>query len=194
MTIIKRYPNRKLYNTETKQYITLDGIASLIQDGDEVQIIDHTSGDDLTTLTLSQIIFEQEKKQSGFLPKNVLTGLVRAGGDTLSSLGRSLVAPLGIMADVNKIIEKRISDLIRRGELAEEEGLKLLDKLLFKHNPNDAPQDGFEADHDHSQAESYVEKMLAKRGIPTKEDMVKLSDQLDVLTQKIEEIDEKKSS
>ena len=60
-TIIKRYPNRKLYNTETKRYITLDGISTLIKQSNEVQVLDHTTGEDLTTLTLTQIIFEQEK-------------------------------------------------------------------------------------------------------------------------------------
>ena len=65
---IKRYPNRKLYNTDTKRYITLDGIAELIRDGESVQVVDHTTNEDLTSLTLSQIIFEQEKKKSGFLP------------------------------------------------------------------------------------------------------------------------------
>ena len=61
--IIKRYPNRKLYNTDTKTYITLDAIAALIRKGQSVQVVDNATGDDLTALTLSQIIFEQEKKR-----------------------------------------------------------------------------------------------------------------------------------
>ena len=68
MTMIKRYPNRKLYDTEAKQYITLSGIAELIRQGGDIQVSDYATGEDLTALTLSQIIFEQEKKQSGFLP------------------------------------------------------------------------------------------------------------------------------
>ena len=67
MPIIKRYPNRKLYDTEAKKYITLDGIAELIRQGEEVVVIDHTTNEDLTAVTLTQIIFEQEKKSSGFL-------------------------------------------------------------------------------------------------------------------------------
>ena len=68
MPVIKRYPNRKLYDTESKRYITLDGIARLIRKGEEVQVIDHTTDEDLTAVTLTQIIFEQEKKKGGFLP------------------------------------------------------------------------------------------------------------------------------
>ena len=51
MLVIKRYPNRKLYDTTAKQYITLEGIAARIRDGEEVQIVDHATGEDLTTLT-----------------------------------------------------------------------------------------------------------------------------------------------
>jgi polyhydroxyalkanoate synthesis repressor PhaR len=94
MPVIKRYPNRKLYDTEAKRYITLDGIAELIRNGAEVQVVDHTTDEDLTAVTLTQIIFEQEKRNSGFLPKSVLTGLVRAGGDTLNTLRRNLKSPL----------------------------------------------------------------------------------------------------
>jgi len=68
MPVIKRYPNRKLYDTQAKQYITLDRIAELIREGTDIQVIDHASGEDITALTLSQVIFEQEKRQSGFYP------------------------------------------------------------------------------------------------------------------------------
>ena len=53
MPTIKRYPNRKLYDTEAKRYVTLDSIALMIQHGRDVQVIDHETGEDLTNLTLS---------------------------------------------------------------------------------------------------------------------------------------------
>ena len=125
MAVIKRYPNRKLYDTEAKKYVTLDGIATLIRKGEEVQVIDHTTGEDLTALTLSQIIFEQEKKGGGFLPKSVLTSLVQAGGDTVNTLRRGLTAPLDLFRQVDDEIDQRLQSLISRGELAKEEGLRL---------------------------------------------------------------------
>jgi len=91
MPIIKRYPNRKLYNTESKRYVTLEHIAAMIQNGGDVQIIDYETGEDLTNLTLSQIIFEQEKKGSGLLPRSLLTNLVRAGNDTFDHVRRTLL-------------------------------------------------------------------------------------------------------
>ena len=91
MPIIKRYPNRKLYDTEAKRYVTLDSITQMIHEGQEVQVVDHETGEDLTNLTLSQIIFEQEKKGSGLLPRALLTNLVRAGGDTIEQVRRALL-------------------------------------------------------------------------------------------------------
>ncbi|MCB0135660.1 MAG: polyhydroxyalkanoate synthesis regulator DNA-binding domain-containing protein, partial [Caldilineaceae bacterium] len=69
MPVIKRYPNRKLYDTESKRYVTLEHIAQMIQQGEDVIVTDHESGEDLTNLTLSQIIFEQEKKGSGLMSR-----------------------------------------------------------------------------------------------------------------------------
>lgn len=94
MPIIKRYPNRKLYDTEAKRYVTLDQIAEMIQARKDVLVIDHETGEDLTNLTLSQIIFEQEKKGAGFLQRSLLANLIRAGGDTLDQMRRALTAPL----------------------------------------------------------------------------------------------------
>jgi polyhydroxyalkanoate synthesis repressor PhaR len=79
MPVIKRYPNRKLYDTAARQYIALDGVAALIRAGAEVQVVDHATGEDLTALILMQIIVEQEKRQRGFLPQTLLAGLVQAG-------------------------------------------------------------------------------------------------------------------
>ena len=91
MPVNKRYPNRKLYDTAAKSYVTLDQITQMIREGQEVQVLDHETGEDLTNLTLTQIILEQEKKSaSGFLPRSLLTGLIRTGGDTLGHVRRSL--------------------------------------------------------------------------------------------------------
>jgi len=76
--LIKRYASRRLYNTETSDYVTLDDIAKFIRAGREVQIIDLKSGDDLTRQYLLQIIAEHESQGQSVLPINVLTDLVRS--------------------------------------------------------------------------------------------------------------------
>ncbi len=76
--LIKRYASRRLYNTETSDYVTLEDIAAFIRDGREVQIVDLKSGDDLTRQYLLQIIAEHESRGENVLPLNVLTDLVRS--------------------------------------------------------------------------------------------------------------------
>jgi len=76
--LIKRYASRRLYNTETSDYVTLEDIAGFIRDGREVQIIDLKSGDDLTRQYLLQIIAEHESRGENVLPIDVLTDLVRS--------------------------------------------------------------------------------------------------------------------
>ncbi|SMX27763.1 PHB/PHA accumulation regulator DNA-binding domain protein [Pelagimonas phthalicica] len=76
--LIKRYASRRLYNTETSDYVTLEDIAGFIRDGRDVEIIDLKSGDDLTRQYLLQIVAEHESKGESVLPINVLTDLVRS--------------------------------------------------------------------------------------------------------------------
>ncbi len=76
--LIKRYASRRLYNTETSDYVTLDDIAGFIRDGRDVQIVDLKSGDDLTRQYLLQIIAEHESRGENVLPLGVLTDLVRS--------------------------------------------------------------------------------------------------------------------
>lgn len=76
--LIKRYASRRLYNTETSDYVTLEDIAGFIREGREVQIVDLKSGDDLTRQYLLQIIAEHESRGENVLPIDVLTDLVRS--------------------------------------------------------------------------------------------------------------------
>lgn len=76
--LIKRYASRRLYNTETSDYVTLEDIAGFIHDGREVQIVDLKSGDDLTRQYLLQIVADHESRGENVLPLDVLTDLVRS--------------------------------------------------------------------------------------------------------------------
>jgi polyhydroxyalkanoate synthesis repressor PhaR len=179
MTIIKRYPNRKLYNTEAKQYITLEGIADLIRQGEEVQVVDHATGEDLTALTLTQVILEQEKKRRGFLPQAVLTGLIQAGGETVGTLRRTLALPLNLARQVDDEIERRLQALVSRGELAAEEGRDLRKKLLgLGAEPPGAPR----------LSEQELERLLEERGVPSRRDLQQVLDQLEILANKLDEM------
>jgi polyhydroxyalkanoate synthesis repressor PhaR len=84
--LIKRYASRRLYNTETSDYVTLEDIAGFIRQGREVQIVDLKSGDDLTRQYLLQIVAEHESKGESVLPVDVLTDLVRSYATGMQSI------------------------------------------------------------------------------------------------------------
>ena len=94
--IIKRYANRKLYDTEHSRYVTLDQISEMIRNGDDVKIVDNKTKEDLTTVTLAQIIFEEEKKQRSFLPLGAMRNIIQSGGEWFAEAQRRVQSILPI--------------------------------------------------------------------------------------------------
>jgi polyhydroxyalkanoate synthesis repressor PhaR len=98
--LIKRYASRRLYNTETSDYVTLEDIAGFIRQGREVQIIDLKTGDDLTRQYLLQIVAEHESKGESVLPVDVLTDLVRSYATGMQAvMPQFLAASFGMLRD-----------------------------------------------------------------------------------------------
>ena len=101
--LIKKYANRKLYDTRTSRYITLEGIAQLVRDGHEIKVVDRDNGSDLTQVTLSQIVLEEEKRGP--------SRLVDAGGEMLHDRGQALLEyvrrTLNVPADIRTQVERR---------------------------------------------------------------------------------------
>lgn len=169
MPLIKRYPNRKLYDTEAKQYITLEQIAEMIRAGHDVQVTDHETGEDLTTLTLSQVILDQEKRQSGFLPRSLMTDLIRSGGETLDYLLRSLQGSLPL---ATSSIEERISKLVAAGTLTAEQARSVLKAL----------QPGADA----LALDENIAHLLHRFNIPTGRDVDELREKLATLNEQLD--------
>ena len=86
--IIKRYANRKLYDTQHSRYVTLEQISEMIRNGDDVKIVDNKTKEDLTSVTLAQIIFEEEKKQRSFLPLTAMRNIIQNGGELFAEAQR----------------------------------------------------------------------------------------------------------
>jgi len=85
-TIIKKYANRRLYNTGTSTYVTLEDLATMVKDEEDFVVFDAKSGDDITRSVLTQIIFEQENKGQNLLPITFLRQLIRFYGDSMQSV------------------------------------------------------------------------------------------------------------
>ncbi len=84
--VIKKYANRRLYNTETSSYITLDLLSQMTRDGREFVVVDAKSGEDITHNVLTQIIMEEEQRGKNMLPVNFLRQLISMYGDSMQSM------------------------------------------------------------------------------------------------------------
>jgi len=140
--LIKRYASRRLYNTETSDYVTLEDIAALIRAGREVQIIDLKSGDDLTRQYLLQIVAEHESKGENVLPIAVLTDLVRSYTTEMQSMVPQFLA--------------MSFDMLREGQA------KMMQNLTVLPNPM-AAMPGFEELR--KQQEAFLKSLMS--GVPS---------------------------
>ena len=139
--LIKRYASRRLYNTETSDYVTLEDIAGFIRQGREVQIVDLKTGDDLTRQYLLQIVAEHESKGESVLPVDVLTDLVRS-----YTTGMQSIVPQFLATSF---------------EMLRESQSKMMENLSAFPNPM-AAVPGFEAMR--KQQEAFLKSMMG--GVP----------------------------
>ena len=120
--LIKKYANRKLYDTQTSRYITLEGIAGLVRDGHTIEVVDRDTGQDLTQVVLSQIVLEEEKRGPA--------RLVDAGADAIHDRGQALLdyvrKTLNVPGDLVNQVEHRRSDLEGMVDEAIERALRRL--------------------------------------------------------------------
>ncbi|MFH1017005.1 MAG: polyhydroxyalkanoate synthesis regulator DNA-binding domain-containing protein [Pseudomonadota bacterium] len=129
--IIKKYQNRKLYDTKDSCYITLDEIASLIKKGEDVQVIDNRTKADVTSIILTQILVDQEKANKSILPLTMLRDIIQRGQGSLFDFIQRYVL-LGVDSEQGKHVEaeRYIDRLVTRGELSKVEGKSLLKEVL----------------------------------------------------------------
>ena len=86
VVVVKKYANRRLYNTETSSYITLDNLADMVRQGRDFVVYDAKTGEDITRSVLTQIIVEEEGKGRALLPTAFLRQLIGFYGDQMQSL------------------------------------------------------------------------------------------------------------
>ena len=166
MQTIKKYANRKLYHTNRKQYITLDGIAELIRAGEPIQVVDNESGADITAPILAQVV-AQTRGRGGLLPTHVLTDLIQAGGETIAEMRRSIWDRLGGAALVDAEISRRLERLRDEGTLGAEE-VDRLQSLLLRAEPAPAPDE--------------------LQQVPSRADLARLNEQVDALATAVEQL------
>lgn len=177
--LIKRYPNRKLYDTAAKQYITLEGVSELIRQGNEVEIIDNVTGENLTAVILSQVILENQKKQTGFLPNALLAGLIQLGDSTLVNIRREFSSSLESITHFDEEIRRRFNMLVEAGTLTRDEADELIQQLIAvgQHKVDIL-----------SPVEKALQAILEKRGMASRAELQKLSEELEDLSSKLDSL------
>jgi len=180
--IIKRYSNRKLYDTEDKRYITLEQIAQLVRDGQDIKVIENQTGEDLTTVTLSQILLEQEKRKEGKLPKTFFMNLIQRSSAGVVDFMRKNVLQYfdsSFLSDDDSI-EVNVDKLVETGELAQDEAKELKDEIRNRTQTFKQRLDEL--------VERRVTDILEKLSIPSKAEIDGLKARIDELTKALEDV------
>ncbi|MBA0227057.1 polyhydroxyalkanoate synthesis repressor PhaR [Stenotrophomonas sp. BSUC-16] len=111
--IIKKYPNRRLYDTEISSYITIEDVRQLILDGEDFEVRDAKSGDDLTRSVLLQIIADQEQDGEPMLSTQLLSQLIRFYGDSLQGfMGNYLERSMQVFLDQQQQFRQQMGNLL----------------------------------------------------------------------------------
>jgi len=135
--IIKKYANRKLYDTRTSAYITLEGIAGLVRDGHEIKVVDRETGQDLTQVTLSQIVLSEEKRG----PSRMVDGgvLQERGQALLDYVRKTLNVPSDLVnqmerrrGDLEGVIDEAIEQALHRLRIPSHTDIDKINKRLDK--------------------------------------------------------------
>jgi len=168
--LIKRYANRKLYNTDTSRYITLKGIGELIERGDDVRVMDNETGEDITSITLSQILVDSERRDRG-VPRTMLSDLIQRSGDALYG---ALKKSVGDAQDGIEELQRNV----RRAVRAREE-----DAGRFREAINDARSDW------ESNVQGAVEKVFKALDLPRRKDIDALNENLERVATALERLE-----
>lgn len=138
--IVKKYQNRKLYDTKDSCYITLDDIAKMVKRGDEVKVVDNKTKNDVTSIILTQILVEQEKATKSILPLTMLRDIIQRGqGSLFDFIQRYVILGVNSTQEKTAEAERYINRLVDRGDLSKTEGKNLLKEVLDA--PNKGQQD-----------------------------------------------------
>ncbi|MDJ0785462.1 MAG: polyhydroxyalkanoate synthesis regulator DNA-binding domain-containing protein [Myxococcota bacterium] len=163
--LIKRYANRKLYNTDTSRYITLKGIAELLENDQEVQVIDNESGEDITSVTLSQILVDTERGGRA-VPGNLLSELLQRGDALYGALRNPREGIEEIQRNVRRLMGNTNGNR---------------DWIAF--TPPDLDQI----------VQSTMERVMKALDLPRRSDIEALNDRLDRVTHALETLEKSRS-
>jgi len=179
---IKRYANRKLYDTTDKRYVTLNQIAEIVKAGEEISVKDNKTGKDLTSATVSQILARDKKGKSDDIGSSVLIRLLRKGPGALVDYGWKYVSLWEralTMADEE--IDRLVDRLVKDKELSKSEGSKLKKDILGR---ADDLRNWIK-----DKIDQRVNEVLGRMNLATKDQVARLTARIESLTKKVRKLE-----
>jgi polyhydroxyalkanoate synthesis repressor PhaR len=184
MHVIKKYANRKLYNTKDKQYLTMDSLSELIKSGEEVSILDNETGEDLTSAIVSQLLAREKGDDEKAVPSGVLIQMLRKGRGTLFGYGKKYISLWQSVFTMSRDeMEKLVNALVKDKELSEFEG-KSLKKEIVSFTSNLKTWIIENIDH-------RVDEVLQMMNLVTKDQLSELIKKVDDLTRQVKDLEKK---
>ena len=185
MRKIKKYANRKLYDTTDKRYISLKRLSELIKAGEEVQIIDNTNGEDITSSIVSRLLARDKKEvKEDEVPPGLLFDLLRKGGGAVSDYAQKYASfwksAMNLAEDEG---DKLIKRLVKNKELTSAEAGKLKKEIV-----------GYAGNMKSWISETVdrrVKDVMGKMNLATKEQIAELTEKVEALAKKIEKLEPK---
>ncbi|MDM8544356.1 polyhydroxyalkanoate synthesis regulator DNA-binding domain-containing protein [Desulfococcaceae bacterium HSG9] len=181
---IKRYANRKLYDTVDKKYITLTQLTAMIKEGVEIYVIDNQTGDDITASVLAKMIAHGDKEAGENLSAGALMRLIRKGGDTVADYAKKYTSiwqsALSLAEDET---DKLVNKLVKDRELSKSEG-RNLKKEIISYTENLKSWIGTTID-------KRIKEILGVMNLADRQHIVQLTDTIDALSEKVEELEKR---
>lgn len=178
---IKKYANRRMYDSTDKKYVSMEDIAALVKDGQAVSIIDSTTGEDLTVAVLTQLLATETPDEGDLSPQGLIADLLRKGGETISGL-----------AEKSNVFWRSALDT------AEDEFDKLVDAFVKEREASKAEGRSFRAEVTgyaeslrnwiNANVDARINEVLAKTHLATRDEIEALNDKVDLLTEQVDEL------
>ncbi|HTQ13852.1 MAG TPA: polyhydroxyalkanoate synthesis repressor PhaR [Rhizomicrobium sp.] len=193
--VIKKYANRRLYNTETSSYVTLDHLARMVKEGTEFEVHDARTGEDITRSVLTQIIFEEEAKGQNLLPIQFLRRLIRFYGDSLQAfVPNYLDMSMESFTKNQEAMKTRVAEAFGGGTQAFEslarQNFAMFERAMKMWSPFSVPGSGGPGAEDKSNGAARPAEKPAKPG----EDISELKSEIEAMRKQLAELARERKS
>ena len=184
---IKKYANRKMYDTHDKRYVTMEELSELIKQGEEVMVIDNRTGEDISTAIISQLIGRDNKEKDKTVSSQLLMQLLRKGGGTLTDYAKKYMSLWqGAFNMAEDELTPLVNRLVKNKELSISEAVKLKKEIM-----------GYT-----SALKSWIGESIDKRvgevlqsmNLPTNDQLKALSAKVEALSEKVRQLEKAQTS